>query len=87
VETFPPAEPSHGQEPQPTDPPAQPTPTSGPQCIVQQSLNLRSGPVPCTIRDLLDGKRDGVDPLGYNPVGYPVARVQVNDTAHNKIGW
>jgi len=90
VETLPPAEPSPTvQEAAATDPPAQPTPTSGPQCIVQQSLNLRSGPGTLYDPPIYSMESGTVlIPLGYNPVGYPGGSwVQVNDTAHNKIGW
>jgi hypothetical protein len=72
-----------------TEPTSQPTPTPGPQCIVQQSLRLRRGPGILYEPPLYAMETGTVlIPIGYNPTGFPGGSwVQVNDTARNQIGW
>lgn len=86
--TPPPQQPTDTQ-PAPSSTPSEPTATSGPQCIVQQSLNLRSGPG--TAYEPPIGALEAqtrLIPLGYNPVGIPGgpwAQVRVED--RDEIGW
>lgn len=68
---------------------ALPSATPGPQCIVLQDLNLRSGPGTAynpPIRAL--PAQTKLTPTGFNPEGIPGGSwAQVKDEANNQIGW
>jgi hypothetical protein len=69
--------------------PAQPTPTSGPQCTIQKQVNFRTGPgtdfVP-PLRSLDAGVQ--VIPQGFVAQGFPTGSwVQVLEPQANEIGW
>lgn len=74
--------------PLPTNPPQDPTATSGPQCTVQQSLNLRNGPGTAynpPIGALEAGTQ--LVPIGYDPQGVPGGTwVQVQGP-DGRTGW
>ena len=72
-----------------TDPPPQPSPTTGPQCTVLQDLFFRSGPGTAydpPVRAL--EAQTVLIPQGYNPIGVPSGPwVQVREPQANLIGW
>ena len=81
-------QPTETPAPSPTTPPPGPTATSGPQCTVLQSLNLRNGPGTAYNPPLgaLEAQTRLV-PIGYEPEGVPGgAWVQVQDP-DGRTGW
>ena len=72
-----------------TDPPPQPSPTTGPQCIVLQDLFFRSGPGTAYAPPLRALEPQTVlIPQSYNPIGVPGGPwVQVREPQANLIGW
>ncbi len=72
-----------------TQPPAEPSPTAGPQCAILKTINFRKGPGTAyfpPLRALKAG--DTVIPQGFNPQGIPSGGwVQALDPAANEVGW
>jgi hypothetical protein len=70
-------------------PAALPSATAGPQCVVQQNLNLRKGPG-TAYTPPITSLETGVIliPQGFSPQGFPGGSwVQVLDPKSNLIGW
>ncbi|HVN55632.1 MAG TPA: hypothetical protein VMT46_14960 [Anaerolineaceae bacterium] len=81
--------PSTGEDTPAPNPPTQTVEPAGPQCTIQQNVNLRKGPGKVYDPPVTSfAKGAVVIPTGYQAQGFPGgAWVQVNDPASNTTGW